>query len=669
MAEPLSPVTAEPTRWRDDIEGFRAWAIVPVLLYHFDPAWLPGGFLGVDVFFVISGYLMAAMTLGRRSGSAVAALRVFLLRRTLRILPALAVVLGVSAVAFAFVLLPRMHAPYFVTAASALVGASNLQLAGQKADYFAAAANDNPFLHTWSISVELQFYLVFGLALFALMAALRSDRARRLGLACVATAILLIGFYYHPATSPSAYFDLFARLWEFMLGTLAFLAEPLLVTMGKRWRGVALWGSLAVLWASMAGPGIFPGAAAANVAAVLAAAVVLLVGAAAPAWAASALTVRPVRWLGRVSYSAYLVHFPVLKWVELNFDTGPANLPALGLYLATTLLLAWACFRWVEEAYRIRGDRSTQSYRWKSMLALWAGSLVSIVAVAQLSPRISVLSAWDDRLDYARVEPVLEGEQGEVMVVGDSHAQQLFPAFRAVSAEHGVRFVNKTGSACLFTDEYSYVRNGLLEARCLDPMRSYIDALKREGGGRRVLFVGMRSLAYLSPRMLSTYDSPVDGLIGKDGFIPVADHRAMDAYGRSLERIATELQAHRVRMLFLAPLPELRVPTYACLMRPDKRECGVAKTDALAHRARFMEILARIERQVPAFEVWDPFDLVCPEATCSNLRANRAVFRDDDHLSKEMAAALSDDLWHALHRTLEAAREAAAPAPKAGSPE
>ncbi|WP_323208279.1 acyltransferase family protein, partial [Synechococcus sp. BA-132 BA5] len=153
--------------YRPDIDALRGAAMLAVLVFHLNKGWLPGGFTGVDIFFVISGYVVMGSLLGQGSKPFWPRLGTFYLRRLRRLLPNLLACLAVTSLAVAALIPPFESGPYFNAALKALFGWSNNYLMGQ-IDYFARDADLNPFLHTWSLGVEQQFYLVFPLLLLGI---------------------------------------------------------------------------------------------------------------------------------------------------------------------------------------------------------------------------------------------------------------------------------------------------------------------------------------------------------------------------------------------------------------------------------------------------------------------------------------------------------------------
>ena len=306
--------------FRADVEGLRAVAVLAVVLFHAVVPDATGGFVGVDVFFVISGFLITGL-LWREAGSdgRVRFAR-FYGARARRLLPAAVLVLVATAVVATAVLPPLQVRGVLRDAVASALYVGNYRFAVQGTDYLAATSPPSPYQHYWSLGVEEQFYLLWpALLVLAAWAGLRLLRRRSavapaVALAAVAAASFAVSLAWTATTPPWAYFSLPSRAWELAVGGLVALGVPLwrripgpLAAVGG-WAGLVLVVGSCVLLTSRTP---FPGTAA--LAPVLGAALVVLAGCAEPRGGAGALlALPPMRWTGRLSYSWYLWHWPVL---------------------------------------------------------------------------------------------------------------------------------------------------------------------------------------------------------------------------------------------------------------------------------------------------------------------------------------------------------------------
>ncbi|MGY1987061.1 acyltransferase family protein [Blastococcus sp. SYSU DS0669] len=333
-------------RFRSDIQGLRAVAVGLVVADHVF-GWPHGGFIGVDVFFVISGYLITALLLRELASTGTVSFRDFYLRRAKRILPAAMAVLVVTVVVgYLLWFLPRANQTA-VDALAAALFVENWHLVAVGADYLQAQGPPSPVQHYWSLSIEEQFYALWPLLLLVAygLFGLRRRPGRLVWILCVGIAISLAWAAYRTATAPTAaYFDTLARASELLIGGLvAVVGGPAVVAdrfrAGLSVGGLAvIFGSAVVISPSSAFP--FPWV----LAPVLGTAMVLLADP--PRSAATVLLTNPVsQRLGQWSYSIYLWHFPV---VVFGVDILGSSVPVQVALLALTLALSAASYRWIE---------------------------------------------------------------------------------------------------------------------------------------------------------------------------------------------------------------------------------------------------------------------------------------------------------------------------------
>ena len=327
-----------------EIQALRAVAVLLVLVYHFWPSALRGGFIGVDVFFVISGYLITAHLLREVDATGRVSPLEFWARRARRILPAALLVLLVCTLATVTVVSRLQWEPFLAEITSSALYVENWHLAGTAVDYLAADNAATPVQHFWSLSAEEQFYLAWPLLLLAGAAA---GRRTITAVLVAVTALSLAWSVYDTATDPArAFFLTPARAWEFGAGGLLALAPSLAIGSSRArialsWTGLVAITVAALVYSSATS---FPGVAA----------VVPVLGAAAVMWAeapTAPLTLRPVQFLGDISYSVYLWHWPLLVFtpIVLGHATTTSELIAI---LALTILLGAASKVVVEDPVR-----------------------------------------------------------------------------------------------------------------------------------------------------------------------------------------------------------------------------------------------------------------------------------------------------------------------------
>jgi peptidoglycan/LPS O-acetylase OafA/YrhL len=353
-------------QFREDVEGLRAVAVVAVVLYHAGLGAFDGGFVGVDVFFVLSGFLITGLLWRELTSTGRVRFGEFYARRARRLLPASALVLVLTVIASAVAFSALRAGDVGKDAAAAAAYVANYRFALVRTDYLASTA-PSPLLHFWSLAVEEQFYVVWPLLLLA------AFRVKRVGavLGVVAVASFAFCVWLTDASQPWAFFSLPARAWELAVGGLLALAVPRLrglprgaaVPLG--WLGLAAIGAAVVAY----GPTTpFPGVAAALP--VLGTAAVVAAGCAPPRGGVQALLgIRPLRAVGRVSYSWYLWHFPVIVIGEAYADP---------LLLAFASLVPAALTLWLVE----NPVRFSKSLKDRPGRSLAGGAVVTAAATA-----------------------------------------------------------------------------------------------------------------------------------------------------------------------------------------------------------------------------------------------------------------------------------------------
>ena len=340
-----------PEAFRPDIEGLRGIAVLLVLLFHSAVIGIPGGFIGVDVFFVISGFLITGLLIRERERTGGIRLPAFYARRVRRLLPAGMVALAVTLVA-SFILLDPLDRPSAAAdAAAAALSIGNIRFALAAGDYFASVQAPSPFLHFWSLAVEEQFYLVWP----ALVLIATHWWRPRLGAAVALGLVLVVSLTADVVVTGAAvnwaFYSLPTRAWQLALGGLLALGTRPLQSIPGTVSATAGWVGLAVLvWAaflldgSLAYPGLWA------LAPTLAAAAMIVSGMTRHG-PGILLSTSPLRFLGRISYSLYLWHWPILVLPVAAIEGELPLAARIGL-AGLAIVVAAASWRFIEEPFR-----------------------------------------------------------------------------------------------------------------------------------------------------------------------------------------------------------------------------------------------------------------------------------------------------------------------------
>lgn len=394
-AAPAPAKGVDRSAFRADIEGMRAIAVIAVMAWHAGLPWVRGGFVGVDIFFVISGFLMTSVLL--RDMQAHGRIRIgrFYMRRIRRLLPAAATALAGTAV-LTWLMLPTLRWRDIAgDIAAAALYFVNWRFASDSVDYLAQGEAPSPVQHFWSLSVEEQFYLVLPVAFALICLMVAGEQLRRGLLWFVIGAVVVTSFawsvYYTDTQPGQAYFVTTTRMWQLALGGLVAMAGPLLSALTERVAAVIGWLGLAavlagIIYIDASDP--FPGTIAALP--TLGAAAILAGGASSPRMG-PVMVLRPrfMQRVGALSYSLYLWHWPFLvaaaAW--LGDEEGDVRLRVSLIAVALCIVPAWLSFHFVEERFRRRPARRREGPAAGALLA--ACTCVSLTAAGCLALAVS----------------------------------------------------------------------------------------------------------------------------------------------------------------------------------------------------------------------------------------------------------------------------------------
>lgn len=452
-------------QYRPEIDGLRAVAVLAVVFYHCGfSRYIPGGFIGVDVFFVISGYLITGI-IDRELRAGQFSLIGFYDRRVRRIIPALVVmVLATLSASFALQM-PTEFSKTADGAISALLSYSNIYFFGLSG-YFDAASANHPLLHTWSLAVEEQFYLVLP---FLLLLMARNRIAPFALLAIAALLSLALSQWLVHRDMSAAYYMPYSRAWQLLIGSCVALLRP--PVLGSLLANLATFLGLGLITLSMAWINArmpFPGVTA--LPACIGAALILHVGAAHRTMVVTLLSAPPFRFIGLISYSLYLWHWPI--WVLGAEVYEPRSFASRTAYCLLMLGVAFLSWRFVERPFRrLHGSRS-------SKLPIAAGlASVMLVAVLAYGLRETSSSFWQVPPNVERVaafsshniDPAIRAgkcfltsadlasaysdseclhsstDKRNILLVGDSHAAHLMPGFQKLPQ---INVLQATASGC-----------------------------------------------------------------------------------------------------------------------------------------------------------------------------------------------------------------------------
>ncbi len=651
-------------RYRPDIDGLRALAILSVLLFHAAPAWLPGGFVGVDIFFVISGFVITSVVL-RDMAENRFSLKRFWARRARRIVPPLLPVLLTALLIGWYLLMPREFLKFGTSLASQAIFGSNFHFL-HNSGYFAAPAQTKLLLHTWSLSVEEQFYIAYPLVMLLLM------RLKRplwfilvLLLASLAVSVGLT------LSRPTAAFYLpQSRAWELLLGaTIAFHVAHEHHWHAPRWlREILAWTGLLLMALSLFmldHNTRFPGAAA--LLPCLGAALFIYANTHTHTTPGQLFSLRPVVYIGLISYSLYLWHWPLLVLAHNSGTDHPAL--AIGGALLAALVLSAASFHLLETPIRKR--------RWiASDRTLLRTALASLALVALIGKAIAVdkgvLSRFSDRAAalYTRSQEKYPGcasqrrtelgilclhniadRPAAFAVWGDSHLGALWPAIDAIAAQRRQNYllvgcppvagVYLTNQATRLADyPCARINERLIQHAGEFPVIAMI--------ARWAVYAEGHDPAALDARNPEMYYGDARGAAHNrtEGRRLFASH-FRDTVKRLLANGAQKL-------VILRQVPEYPFWVPNELTRHIEHGAPLDRLDTslASHRRRqhFVDRVFDSVAQPPRVTVLDPASVLCHDSQCDLMRDGQSLYRDDDHLSIFGASLLRPMLARELPR-------------------
>ncbi|HYF24002.1 MAG TPA: acyltransferase family protein [Caulobacteraceae bacterium] len=645
--------------YRRDIDGLRAVAVLSVVAFHALPPLAPGGYVGVDVFFVISGYLITSIV-WREAEQGRFSLRSFYDRRVRRIFPALFFMLAVAGTAAVLVLIPSDLEEFGKTAAATTVFLSNVVF-WLEGGYFAGPAHDKPLLHTWSLAVEEQFYLFWPIILWVFA---RASLRRWFPLVFwILFAGSLIAAEVGVRANSSAPFYLFhTRAWELLAGAaLALGFAPPLRSRPLR-EAAAATGALLIA-AAVFGFGRdtpFPGLTAAVPC--LGTALVIWAGRDGDSLVGRALGLGPVVFVGLISYSLYLWHWPVLVLGRLWLNRPLTDVEALAA-VAVSVVAAVISWRFVERPFRKPSTGPLLLRSFAPALGLMAvlflagsalhltgglpgragpGVLSAEAAARDENPLTGRCHVHGDALppdEGCRFGP--SGERARLLLWGDSHGNHYAPGV-AVWAERA-RLIGRqaTKSACAPLVGAEQVTRGAVMGDCVRFNARMLEQVRADPNLEVVVLAGRWSV--FTETVPSAHEDGARAYLidSQDrGLNREASRRVFD---RALARTVDALLAIRpdLKVVVLGQTPEFDFEPSKCFARArflgrDEAACAAPRSapslERLSHADAALRALS-VDR--PRVTIVLPSGRLCDVGSCRTVKDDVILFRDDDHLTAE----------------------------------
>jgi peptidoglycan/LPS O-acetylase OafA/YrhL len=653
--------------YREDIDGLRAIAVLMVLIFHAFPLWMQGGFIGVDIFFVISGYLISGIIFTNiEQGSF--SLRDFYARRIIRIFPALIVVISATLLFGWFSLLGLELKQLGRHAMAGALFFANI-LSWYDAGYFDLNADLKPLLHLWSLGVEEQFYLFWPIALFIFF-----RFSKKILLLVGATALLsfLINIILVGINPVIAFYSPFSRFFELMGGAVVayfkfHYARFSVTKKSNTYKSfISSFGAISVLTgllfidSNKQFPGfwvLFPTLGA-----------MFLIYAGPSAWInRNILSARPLVWLGIISYPLYLWHWPILSFATI-VEGGTPSREIRFLCIVAAICFAWWTFYFIERPIRnMRYRQSSMMIRFvvtKLIVTMLAVSIVGYVLFwrdgfperlqtlgdaegysNETSDKLNstLLSSCDGSIPVSAMCSAISQSSEKLLLLGDSHGGALSvglaKAIHDVNPQIQIIALTVGGCSPLRGVE-SHSQVGI-SRNCRDSYESVYQYAIKESSVKTVLLVSRWANQVGS----AVGFGAIDGKFPSGSYSYLAEGNEIKGNSRvfsdALHRTVSDLSAAGKRVVFVHQVPEFGFYPPFCGKRPilistyqeNDSQCRITRNLVVMRQYEYREIFDALKVDFPNFQVIDPIDTFCTQHLCSLKNDSTYLYQDDDHLN------------------------------------
>jgi peptidoglycan/LPS O-acetylase OafA/YrhL len=617
--------------YRKDVDGLRAVAVLSVVAYHISHALLPGGYLGVDMFFVISGFLITSIIWRETLAGDFSIVR-FYDRRIRRIMPALVLMSAVVTGAAIVLLLPADLMGYSKSLLATVGFVANVYF-WRDTNYFSRAAEEKPLLHLWSLGVEEQFYILLPLILLLLGRFWRRGVLFTIALLAIGSFVLNVAALLVGAESP-AFFLLPTRVWELGLGAVLAVLPTRFSPRGMLAEGFAVAGGLLVL-AGLAHPSPVIPFSPVALPVVVGVTFLILAGRQDTPLANRLLALRPIVLVGLISYSLYLWHWPIIVLGKYYLARDFTH-QEVALALLCMMVCATASWRFVERPFR-SGAMPMRTVRH----AAFAGISVLVLAAAvlfatrglpsRLSKDASLINSAvgtnyrcpvSDYIVFGRARacsmnlPSRDPSDADVVLLGNSHAQMYAPVWESILVDRGKTGLLVPVNACLPT-----VRANISQS-CIDAARANLDAIVRLQRVETVI-LGL------------TWEHAVDGLVNASGSQESNDDsRSLIA---AIDDLIDQLRGAGKEVVLIGPIAQPGWDVASVV----SRQLAFGHPFDRPHNVPVAEFEARFGVALRHFESREDISFVrpdrvqCPAEKCEYFMDGRSLFADSNHVAMQ----------------------------------
>ena len=634
--------------YRKDIDGLRAIAVLAVIFYHLDFSFVPGGFIGVDIFFVISGFLITQTILNDIQKKTFT-ISHFYVKRIHRILPALFVITLVT-IFFSLLILPVNELKEFAMSIISVSTFTSNIFFWRHADYFSVAAELKPLLHTWSLGIEEQFYVLF--PIFMLLTKNLTYKKIIFWL----FLFLIVSFIL--SASPLAtdhiranFFLPVTRFWELLMGSILAVSIKYISNNNKTLNNIiALIGLLLLLIPVelLDYSSIFPGLNALYP--VLGATLIIYSGTRNDTYVSSFLSNKYIRYIGLISFSLYLWHWPIIALTK-NIIMGELTVTVKLSIFILALILSAITYRFVEQPFRKKQELKNFLQIKTALIALASLAIIGSALYIFIKMNFKEKQGPHIHTNCFRTEETLKSTQKcsfgvkdshkIFLLYGDSHSAAMYPAFEKLALKNGWRGIPASFDGCAPLFDVFRLDGIGNASNCTGEYSKYVETfLEKNKESIDVVFLVARWTLYEKGWIKNgRLQRETHFLSDKD----IKSKNAIDsskvlqkAIIRTVDKISEELH---IQTIILAPVPVLN----------GRGLVNVTKEEYKDQRS-FIDEIFKTLKQKPLIKIIDPIDIFCPTNICKMYDNNEKLYKDDNHVSYKGSLLLYPLLESALQK-------------------
>lgn len=621
-----------------NVQVLRGVAVLSVCLYHFFPGFFTGGFAGVDVFFVLSGFFVANMLEAstKRGISDKEIVFSFYKRRIKRLIPAFVVVVLLTIVFAYLIFLPEDFNAYTHQLLSAVFFVSNFYF-WSEAGYFDTVSISKPLLHTWSLGVEVQFYLLFPVVYVVI----RKFSARlRLGVIfLLALLSFLFGLSYLSSDASQAFYNPFLRFWEILAGVLLFIyyKKTLGYSRVEQARGnMFLYMGiifLVIIFFFLSKDSFFPGYYALCVVLITMVCVATSFSFSAKKGVGGVLS-----YFGDISYSLYLVHWPVVVFATY-LSGGPLSSGLGLLYISLSILIAHAIYAYVEK--RVGKSSLLNQNAIAYAFSVTVIAIVSLIYTTGLrsdskiqelieNPRPAVVNYGCEKL----MDPIskqefsggcwLSGNDPENLWIGDSHMAMYRPVIWD-------KFKHESNMMLVEHYCFPFASNHSFRGDCLEKFNSALDFIDRSTSVKTIYITGYWSY-------LMTGGSGEEGLRWRRSLPIIKD--VADGFKTNAVQFFERVNSSGKRIVFIKDVPDLNFDIQQCVvplpilsLNKSNQNCDLSKADFMEYSKPYNSVIDDLLDRYPSVEILDPIPALCQSNSCRSMDNGLPLYENGDHLN------------------------------------